>query len=78
LRKNPSNLKRLLGFHFAAGIDRNNINNLACRFKSPRNHTHIASGREISQTIGSFRGVDISLPSIGKRLFWRRRVVCDV
>jgi hypothetical protein len=33
--KNPSNLNGLLGFCFGAGIDTNNVNDLACRFKSP-------------------------------------------
>jgi len=60
-----SNLKGLLGFHFGAGINRNNINNLACRFKSPAN-TH--AGREISQTVGSFAAY-ISSRSIGEMLF---------
>jgi transposase-like protein len=32
-----------------------NINGLACRFKSPRNHIHIFTKRKISQTVGNFR-----------------------
>jgi hypothetical protein len=39
LRKNPSNLKGLLGFCFGARIDPN-INEIACRFKSPGNYIH--------------------------------------
>jgi hypothetical protein len=43
LIKNPSNLNGLLGFFFVVVIDPNNINDLAHRLKSPRNHTHIMS-----------------------------------
>jgi hypothetical protein len=50
LVKNPSNLKGLLGFRFGAGVHRNNINSLACGFKSPRNHA-IVSRRNISQRV---------------------------
>ena len=60
LVKSPSNLNGLLGFVFGAGIDRNNINDLACRFKSPRNHIHNRIGRKISQTVGSFPGIAAS------------------
>jgi len=35
LIRNPSDLNGLLGFAFGAGIDLNNINDLARRFKSP-------------------------------------------
>jgi hypothetical protein len=55
LMKNPSNLKGLLGFCFGDGIEPNNINDLACRFKSPATTHAIVSAREISQTAGSFR-----------------------
>jgi hypothetical protein len=78
LIKNPCNLKGLQGFRFGSGIHRNNINNLACRFKPPATTHAIVSGREISQTVGSFPGIDISSRSIGEMLFWHRLVVRDV
>jgi hypothetical protein len=34
----------LLGFSFGGGIDPNNVNDLACRFKSPCNHTQLDQG----------------------------------
>jgi hypothetical protein len=60
LIENPSNLKGLLGFCLGAEVAPNTINRSACGFKSPRNHIHIFARRKISQTVGSFRGVDIS------------------
>jgi predicted nucleotide-binding protein len=59
--KNPSDLNGLLGFCFGAGFDPNNIKDLACSFKSPRNHIHSYQGAK-SRRQGSwkFRGVDIS------------------
>src|ERR1700682_5171523 len=63
LMKNPSNLKGLLGFCFGDGIEPNNINDLACRFKSPRNHTrnrisarNLADSRKFSASIFHRRG----------------------
>jgi hypothetical protein len=59
--KNPSNLKGLLGFCFGDGINRSNVINLACRFKSPRNHTHLQQGENL-KTAGSFRGIAMFHP----------------
>jgi hypothetical protein len=59
--KNPSNLKGLLGFCFGDGINRSNVINLACRFKSPRNHTHLQQGENL-KTAGSFRGIAMCYP----------------
>jgi hypothetical protein len=54
--KNPSNLKGLLGLCFGDGIEPNNINDLACRFKSRRNRTrNRIEARKSPQTAGSFR-----------------------
>jgi hypothetical protein len=54
--KNPGNLKGLLGFCFGAGINRNNIKDLVCRFKSYRNRIwnrsrarNLADGRKLSR-----------------------------
>jgi hypothetical protein len=63
LMKNPSNLNRLLGFAFGEGIDPNNINDLVCRFKSPRNHMHNRSRAKNlagSRKPSWHRGVDTS------------------
>jgi hypothetical protein len=46
LLKNPSNLNWLLESSFGIGIDSSNINDLACRFKSPRNHTQSYQGEK--------------------------------
>jgi hypothetical protein len=54
LVKNHCNLHRLLGFVFGGGIDPNNVNDLACRFKSPRNHIHNLIRTKISRAVGSF------------------------
>lgn len=79
--KNPSDLNGLLGFASGAGIDLNNINDLACRFKSPRNQTHISSGRKLSKTPGSFGSIAAALSSRPGRLMrcfdaWRPRASC--
>jgi hypothetical protein len=49
----------LLGFCFGVGIDTNNVNDLARKFKSPRNQTQLV-GAKISQAQEAFAGVDIS------------------
>jgi hypothetical protein len=55
--KNPSSLNDLLAFALGAGIDLSHINDLACRFKSPATTYMFVSGRKISQTAGSLRGI---------------------
>jgi hypothetical protein len=61
LIKNPNNLNRLLGFSFSAAIDPKYINDLACRFKSPRNHTrNRIRARNLAAKLSAYRGVDIS------------------
>jgi hypothetical protein len=54
LMKNPCNLKGLQGFRFGTGIHRNKINNLAFRFKSPRNHTQSYQGEKSSRRYETF------------------------
>jgi hypothetical protein len=61
LVKNPSNLNRLPGFVFCAGVDTNNINGLAFRFKSPCSQTHILIREKISHAVVSFRGLAASI-----------------
>jgi hypothetical protein len=46
LMKYPSNLTGLLGYCFGAEVEPNNINSLACGFKSPRNDPFASSPDE--------------------------------
>jgi hypothetical protein len=81
LRKNSSNLTGLLGFAFDAGIDANDINDLAWRFKSPRNQTYnrirardLAHRRELFWN----RGAHISYNLIREIFFWRRLIIREI
>ncbi len=77
LMKNPSDLNGLLGFSFGVGIDLNNINNLACRFKSPRHHTHnrVRARNLADRKLTCRRGVDIFITFDPRNFFWQGLVV---
>jgi hypothetical protein len=75
--KNPSNLNGLLGSAFGGGIDPNNINDLAFRFKSPPNHMHNLIRTKNPTGSMKLRGVDISWHSIREVSFWHSLVVRD-
>jgi hypothetical protein len=68
----------LLGFAFGAGIDPNNINNLACRFKSPCNHLCNLTRRKIPQTVGSFAASIFHNIRSAKFFVWRRLLVKSI
>jgi hypothetical protein len=54
----PQQSQRIAGVSFWRWNQPHNINDLACRFKSPRNHIHNRIKAKISQAAGSLRGVD--------------------
>jgi hypothetical protein len=66
LIKNPCNLNRLPGFSFGVGIDLNDVNDLARRFKSARNHAQVLA-RATNLTAGRVLGASRRRYFIGIR-----------